>query len=301
MTHRLIELFKIWFALLLTNLTPSRLHTRLCRFIYPYNAQSIKGFDWIIDYRPLDGLERLKILINTKEFVGWNILFRRHYEQDTNLLLQRFIRPGMITVEAGAHIGSETLLMAAMVGAHGKVYAFEPNPVVKKRLDINIRFNRFEQRIISSGTALGESNGTVSFYVKEEHIPNQGLSSKYKFDEDVTQIEVTQQTLDDWFVSNGVERIDFLKMDVQGAEIDILKGGSEVITRFRPAIFAEAAPSTQSDSRQSLEDLYDILSVYGYRVYHIGKNGELQPITKSSLTIGNWLAIHSEENGNRRV
>jgi FkbM family methyltransferase len=286
-----LEIFKIGLALFFTKITPARLHRRLCRLIYNYNSAQNRGLDWAIDYCPTPETAGLKIFINTKEFVGWNILFLKHYEQNTNLILQQKITKGMCVVEAGAQIGSETLLLAALVGEAGKVYAFEPNPIVMKRLAVNVLLNDFSERVALSDIALGNENNSIPFFLKNEATPNQGLSSKYKFDQDVLEIQVRQQRLDDWAAANEIAKIDFLKMDVQGAEIDILEGGAASILRFKPLIFTEAEDSMQGNSSQSLSALHEKLTALGYQVFLILPDASLEKLSFGNLKGGNWLAV----------
>lgn len=293
----IFEAIKIIIASVLCKTIPVRFHTRLSRLIYNYNSKSNQGLDWVIQYQPVKEIPAQKIFINTKEFIGWNILFLKHYEQDTNLMLNEFIQENFHVVEAGAHIGSETLLIASKVGKLGKVYAFEPNPIVMKRLRVNILLNDWGDRVDIFDIALGEKEGEISFYIKSEETPNQGMSSKYQFDNNVIEIIAIQQTLDHWVATQKIPRVDFLKMDVQGAEMDILNGASETIERYKPTIFMEADDSIQSDSMHTVRDLYEKMTSSGYNLYQILPNGGLHQMTFPQLKSGNWLAIHKSKKG----
>jgi FkbM family methyltransferase len=272
------------------------LRLRICRFIYDYNAPKNKGMNWIIPYKPLSTLSNLNILINTKEFVGWNILFNRYYENETNLIIQEYIKEGDYVVEAGAQIGSETLLIANRVGKTGKTFAFEPNPLMMKRLQINTTLNDFKDRLALFEMALGEQDKDLSFYIKSEETSNQGMSSKYRFDNDLIEINVRQQTLDNWMATQKIPKLDFFKMDVQGAEMDILNGASHTMSTHRPLIFLEADDLILSDTPYSIADLFKKLIHLNYTVYSIQKNGRLRQSSLSNLQGGNWLAIPSEKN-----
>jgi FkbM family methyltransferase len=285
------EVLKIYFAIYLSRIVPLRIRIHLCRFIYNYNNHKTLGLDWIIDYQPIKDLEKLKILINTKEFCGWNILFLGQYELDTNKVLHDTVKDGMYVVEAGAHIGTETLLLASLVGTKGKVFAFEPNPVVRKRLGINILVNDFSNIVNISEIALGQRPENVSFFIKNESVANQGLSSKYKYDDDVIEITVPQQRLDDWVFINKIPKIDFIKMDVQGSEIDILEGAKSTIQKYRPIILTEAEDSMQSASAWTIEDLFIKIVSLNYSVFLINTDGSLNLLSHSSIRNGNWLAI----------
>lgn len=284
------ELFRFALAMVVSKIAPSKLRTRLCRLIYNYNSARNKGFDWIIDYQPLSGIRSLKLLVNTKEFISWNILFLNHYEQNTNLILQKKIKEGMYVVEAGSQIGSETVLLGALVGSTGKVFAFEPNPLTLKRLRLNIEINDFSDRIVSADIALGDTNQAISFFIDDEKEPNQGRASKYNYDARTIKITARQQKLDDWMREHNIPRIDFIKMDVQGAEIDVLHGAKKSIKQFKPLIFTEVSASMQNGSGHGIESMYRMLTSLGYTVHLIAPKGELQTISKDSMVGGNWLA-----------
>lgn len=277
--------------MLVSNTAPSRLRTRLSRFLYNYNAPRNKGIDWVVDYQPVREIQALKLLVNTKEFIGWNICFLGHYELDTDLILYKFIKKGMCVIEAGAHIGSETVLLGALVGKEGRVYAFEPNPFMLKRLRLNIGLNDFDDRVVASAIVLGDANDAISFYVDNENEPNQGRASKYRHDAQTIEITAHQQRLDDWAHGNKIPRVDFIKIDVQGAEIDILHGATETIAMHRPLIFAEASETMQGNSKYSIEKMYRTLVSLGYAVQKVDIGGALTQLSEDTLTGGNWLAV----------
>lgn len=133
---------------------------------------------------------------------------------------------------------------------YANIFAFEANPDnYKFCVDrLNSLPPSIQQNIKIYETALSDSNGIIKFY--PEISTNAGASSKYKFIDGLTEkyfnktwiqssgIDVRSQTLDDWMLSNQVDHIDMIWMDVQGGELDVLKGASECLKNVR-CIFTE--------------------------------------------------------------
>lgn len=285
------ELYRLSIAHFLASLLPRVLKTRISRLFYNYNSSFCKGIHLVVPYHPHGSEVTQKIFINTKEFIGWNIFFLGSYERDTNIILSQTVKAGFHVIEAGAHIGSETLLIANFVGGTGKVYAFEPNPMVKRDLNINIQLNNLEKVVEIPECALGENNADIDFFVNQASEPNQGMSSKYKFDSNLFTIKVKQETIDFWVASNSIPKIDYIKMDVQGAELDIISGAQNTIDKYRPIIFTEADESALSDGKNTLELLYDALSDLNYSVFLVCAKGERKHLNKQTLKAGNWIAF----------
>lgn len=276
------ELLKATTIKILAKALPSKGKYRILKLIYNYQSSDVKGVDICIPYFPE---YKMKFLVNTKDVIGWKIFFFGYYEKSTNDLLKKFVKKGDVVIEAGANNGSETLLLSKLV-QHGRVYAFEPIPHVYNRLNFNVQLNEMNDNIILSQLAIGEENKTVTFNVFPKDFENQGMSSKYSENSRTTKLDVKQVKLDTFVQEMGITKIDFLKMDIQGAEIDLIKGGYESISKFKPIIFTEAA-----EEYLNIESLYSLLFELKYNIFLIEENGfkELK-----SATAGNWIAIHSK-------
>jgi FkbM family methyltransferase len=245
-----------------------------------------------VDYLGEPGL---KFLLNTKEFIGWKVFFTGESERETNAALRRLVKPGHIVLEAGANNGSETVLLGRLVGSAGKVYAFEPVPHLVKRLRMNLVLNDIEDRVEVCELALGETESVVKFFLTPKSAVNQGMSSKWRFAEAREEIEVRQTTLDQWSAHVNLPRLDFLKMDIQGSELELLAGGQETINRCRPLIFTEADSTAQGDGQHTVGDLWKQLSDLGYSMFRL-TTAEWLPLPDAhQLQPGNWVALPKGE------
>lgn len=146
-------------------------------------------------------------------------------------------RPGDIVFDCGACIGEISMLFAGLVGLEGRVHLFDPIPLHARYCQYQESLNPFfvgvfKINILAVGDVTRSMNGTVADSAK---IAPGGLA--------IDTFNVT--TLDDYVESEGVDRLDFVKMDIEGSEMAALVGGSETISRFKPrlAISAYHKPS----------------------------------------------------------
>ncbi len=146
-------------------------------------------------------------------------------------LFKQLIKPGMVVVEAGSNIGAHTVPIAKLVGSKGKVLAFEPQFVVFKILEANLIMNQIENAH-AYHAALGSEAGMLNIapvdYTQDDNFGGIALTKGVG-----DSVAVT--TLD----SYNLPRLDFLKIDVEGMEIEVLKGSYKSIAAFRPIIYVE--------------------------------------------------------------
>lgn len=259
---------------------PQRLRFRFYKLLYNYESSRYKGVQLIIPY--FESLN-LKFIVFTKYLIDWNVFFFGQYEKETNDLLFEYIKPGQIVIEAGANNGTETLLLSRLVGSTGKVFAFEPVEHIYKTLQLNLAIN-YCDNVVAEQKALGESNGELYFNVLSEDFCNQGMASKYDERSADAKVLVQQTSIDSFVTQNNIQSVDFIKMDIQGAEIELLKGAQNTLQKSKPIIFTEA-----TEDFFSIEKLFQTLSASGYAVYLIKPKG-LERMSLDSLMEGNWLA-----------
>ena len=265
----------------LISLLPGRLQLRIAKSLYNYESPAVHGIDLVV---PLQN-DGLVCFINTKDLIGWKIFFLGEYEKGTNKVLAKYIKKGDVVIEAGANLGSETLLMSKLVG-NGMVYGFEPNPYTFERLSINVAINSLTNVKVFD-VAMGESDGNISFNIYPKGFCNPGMSSKYMETSITQKITVVQKTLDSFIKEQNINKVDFLKMDIQGAEMDLLIGAAETIKKNKPTIFLEAL-ALYNDTKA----LYRKFKEYGYNVYLIGEEN-IEPMrSETDVKDGNWLVMN---------
>jgi FkbM family methyltransferase len=149
------------------------------------------------------------------------------YEPEQTRLFQQRITAGATVLDIGAHVGYYTLLASALVGPNGRVVAFEPNPENHGFLRRHMRLNDVTN-VTMEDVAVSDSTGTASFAF--------GTGSGTGRLAEHGVLEVRTVRLDEYCREQGVEP-DVLKIDVEGAELTVLRGADEVIRSRHPVIF----------------------------------------------------------------
>lgn len=144
------------------------------------------------------------------------------YEPDETELVKQHVRPGSVAVDAGANVGYYTLLLARLVGPEGKVYAFEPHPANFETLRRNVEANGY-RNVVLLNKALADRPGTLRLHLGPDAGSHSLVPTRSR-----ASIEVEATSLDAALGPGA--RVDFLKMDVEGAEGRALRGMAGVLS-----------------------------------------------------------------------
>jgi FkbM family methyltransferase len=217
------------------------------------------------------------------------------FEKSELKFVEEYLKPGMTVLDLGAHHGLYTLLASKCVGASGKVFAFEPSPRERKSLRRHLFLNRC-QNVALENLALGKENAEVDLYVVEEWAA--GCNSLRPPDVSAktsrTPVQVTR--LDDWLNKTKIGPVGFVKLDVEGAELDALRGAEEFLTRVpRPVILAEVQDIRTAPWGYRAKEIIELLSQKRFQWFSITPAGGLQELdlTEESFD-GNFVAIPEE-------
>jgi FkbM family methyltransferase len=230
----------------------------------------------------------LAINLRLDEHMQSQIFWYGSYSRDVLLVIQRLLRPGMVVVDAGANIGEITLASAKRVGPLGRVYAFEPVPELADALTQNVRLNDFRQVSVER-QGLSSERGNQKIYRASSHFDDgsrhEGLATLYPSGQRGSVIgEIRLITLDDFCQESGVSRLDLIKLDVEGAELPVLKGATKTLLRFKPHIIVEVQQSTANQAGYHATDILSFVRSLGYRFDVIARGGRLRPVHEGSLT-----------------
>ena len=201
-------------------------------------------------------------------------------------LVKNEIKKGDVVIDIGAHIGYYTVLFAKLVGPEGKVFAFEASPTNFEILKKNISVNGYKN-VILNNKAVSDKNGKLTLYItgrtstenflfKPENFTN---SSKIK-----QTVEIDSITLDDYFQDFDGE-INFLKMDISGAEPRVMKGMSSILNKNNSLkIQQEWWPNAIRTHGFEPDSHLKLLTEMGYKIYEIdGEKNKLNLATIEEL------------------
>jgi FkbM family methyltransferase len=182
------------------------------------------------------------------------------YEPGTLHAYERIIRPSDVVVDIGANIGAHTLHFARLVGPAGGVFAFEPTDYAADKLRLNLSLNpdlagrvNFQQRFLVADSTVTPPLSIASRWpVANEHTDlDAGHLGKPE-----ALAHAVAVTADDFFDAHALQRLDFVKIDVDGYEYPVLRGFRRNLERFRPRILIELAPFVYKGSLASEFDQF---------------------------------------------
>jgi FkbM family methyltransferase len=227
--------------------------------------------------------------LDLREGIDFAIYLQGGFEPETLREYRRLVRAGSVVLDIGANIGSHTLPLAQLVGPSGRVYSFEPTDYAFGKQRRNLSLNPELSKRVCAFQAMLVGHGVAQ---KPETIPSSWpLDRRARMDLHPTHfgrynpLEGAELLrLDDWTAREQPPRIDFLKMDVDGYEIDVIEGAGETLSRYKPVMMMEFAPYIFPERGRSFEELLDALSGLRYRARTIdGTALALEPSLEAAI------------------
>ena len=188
--------------------------------------------------------------------ISWDLLVNGIREPKSTRFLPNEIKPGMNVLEAGANIGYYLIQEARMVGEEGHIYAFEPDPNNIDLLNKNIALNEITN-VTFNPAALGNQEGKIKF-----NLADRGNLSGFTFETDKS-VDVQMYKGDE--ILKG-KRIDYVRMDVEGFELEILKGLENLLKESVKGLFIEIHPTYLLEHGSSLEHFLGWLDERGFKI-----------------------------------
>jgi FkbM family methyltransferase len=191
-----------------------------------------------------------------------------HEPEGPRHFLALLLAPGNVCLDIGASHGITTRIARVAVGPLGSVYAFEPQQAVfEKLLRTKERFGW--DNVVLVQCLVGETVGERVLY---EHPSNSQISSLSAMWNQCAGTAVTypMTTLDTWAAGNALERADLVKVDVEGAELQVIRGGTDFLRRSQPALLLEINNRTRRERLfgYSIDDLLSELRALGYAAFY---------------------------------
>jgi len=229
------------------------------------------------------------------------MILRGRFENTDRQFIEKFLKPGMVVLDIGAHHGYYSLLASQKVGPLGRVIAFEPSLRERRRLLQHLRMNACANTKVEE-TALGETEGRAELFVVEGRETGCNSLRPPNVSQATHALEVQVGRLDDYVRQHDLARVDFIKMDVEGAELAVLKGATEFLARKpRPVIFCEVQDLRTRSWGYAAKEIVNFLSQRGFRWYIPSKDGAMMPLALDQDEYdGNFVAVPEEIDASNR-
>lgn len=239
------------------------------------------------------------------------LLTGRH-EKETLAVIDRLILPGMVVLDVGAHVGYYGRRFARLVGEKGRVVAFEPHPRTFKVLMRNVSRSG---NVLTAQVAVSDQEGTAELYdylmmsasgslhydeglrdLQKAHVMDGDVAPRIARDFPVEKFTVRTTTADNLLDELGINTVDVIKMDIEGAEMSALRGMQRIIDRSpRLALVMEYNPQALSASGIAPEDaVHEVLAMGFQRVQAIESDGSLTDLTDRAAVLESRTAALTE-------
>ncbi|MEM7647144.1 MAG: FkbM family methyltransferase [Pseudomonadota bacterium] len=239
-----------------------------------YLYQTLENWAPRLYYQNLEGrlFNGYKVDCDIREVVQQLIYFFGYYEAIETFWVSQILQPGQTMLDAGANLGYFSLVGAQIVGAQGQVHSFEPIPANFKRLKNHIKLNHLESVVHANNVGLWDQNEVLDFGISEETANNFGTFSVGSKDNLVNQLQCQVIKIDDYVSEKKVSKVDFLKMDVEGAELKALIGAQRTLERDRPTLLIEICKYTCDRFGYDQEEIWQLLKPLGYKMVLISNS-----------------------------
>ena len=201
-------------------------------------------------------------------------LYKHFLEAGAVNQLRPLAKPGSTVVDVGANIGFFTRRFNKWVGAKGQVLAIEPEAENFQRLKRACEGRGLVSKVELIQAALGEKSGTAKLRVNSGHPGDHRLSRTVESD----TVDVALLSLDDLLEARGWPPVSLIKIDVQGAEEQVLLGAEQTLSRTRPAWFVEVDDAHLSEMGSSAEALFKHFLRHRYTLHRLTRRGVSAPM-----------------------
>ena len=213
-------------------------------FRNPYRTKTINGITYELDLR---------------EVIDSSLYFTSTYEVKIDQLFDKYVKPAFTVVDIGANVGLHTLHSALLTGAEGLVLAIEPSIWAIRKLSRNLELNpRLSDQVSVLQCALGD---------KEERRTNLHFQSSYLLTgkNEATPEIIDVLTLDSIMENKNLQKVDLVKIDVDGHELHILRGAKNMLSTSKPVLIVEFTPSYSNTYLEELAEIDVFLASLGYQ------------------------------------
>ena len=259
MKRFLAHLFKLFFKIPFLRGTFFGVHQKIFKPLNLFNGLSL-----------IQKHQNIKIKLNINDWIQQNIFFLGSYEDAELKVLANHLKPDSVFIDIGANFGLYSLIASQHISEEGTIISFEPFPENYKSLCTNLSLNDLH-RITAENTAVGSETGTLKLYYNSKE-NNLGMVS-YNNTQQSDFVTVNKINIDGYLKSKSLEKITFIKIDVEGFEYEVLQGMKQTLQQNSPIILIEVLDSKSENDVSNKP--HELLCEIGYKRFFIDDNGNL--------------------------
>lgn len=209
-------------------------------------------------------------------------------EQEDFDYISSLIKPGDVILDIGANVGLVSISLLKAQPEVGKIYAFEPLPDTFAKMKHNIELNGRLEKIHPVNVGMSDKMGEVVFFLPgaaeaasmqpnmDEFYMQESVDGQYTGVKKMDKVKCKVTTLDEYVAENNIDRINFIKIDVEGNEKNVLAGGADVLKKHHPIVYCEMLRKHAARFGYHPNEIIEDMRKLGYSCYTL-YNGELIP------------------------
>ena len=232
----------------------------------------------------------ISMRVDISKSMGAAIYWRGAHDWAPIFVLEDIIKKGDTVIDVGANQGEYSLWAAKNTGPSGTVLAFEPMDELYVQLKKNFALNpKYRNTLIPNKNGLSDKPGKLNLFGKAGD--NEGVNTMFPTQSHTVLIqEINLDTLDNQLSQLKCEKVNFIKIDVEGAELHVLKGARETLNKYKPSLLIEINSEACLAGGYEPEEIFEILRPLGYKFEKIGLRGKRIPVDKVPNEFCNILA-----------
>lgn len=219
--------------------------------------------------------------------IGTRLYLEGAFERKEIALIAKILRARpsreLVIFDLGANVGVHSMALCSLL-PHARVVAFEPAADTRRILELNVRSNGLTDRILVEPHALSNALGTAEFFETEDDAYNSLKDTRRK--KLLRKSMVQLETLDHYVGSRAVQRVDLVKIDVEGFESEVIEGGLAMLTAMKPDLFVEIYQGRNSNADPART--IGLLTGVGYKGWVV-EDGALQSLTQHRDSLYNYF------------
>lgn len=215
----------------------------------------------------------LQYFVDTKSFLEWRLFMYGVYEGELQEKMKDCLREGDVAIDCGANVGIHTCVLARGVASNGRVIAVEPMIELADRMKANCDLNGITNVTVLR-VAVSSEIGKGILFCPSPEASNRGQASLYR---DALHSSVARRipvtTVDQIVASKGLRAVRLIKIDVEGNELEVLRGAEKTLRTAQPHLFFEYDPENYRAARVNWSELVELIYRLSYRLYLLTVQG----------------------------